>query len=54
MRQFYRFSMILVLLFSSVYTFAQGLKGSIKDSKKGQGIPGVSISVQGRTNRYGI
>lgn len=49
MRQFYRFSMILVLLFSSVYTFAQSLKGSIKDSKTGQGIPGVSISVQGRT-----
>ena len=49
MRQFYRFFMIVTLLFTSIYAQAQGLKGSVKDSKTGQGIPGVSISVQGRT-----
>jgi iron complex outermembrane receptor protein len=41
--------MIVTLLFTSIYAQAQGLKGSVKDSKTGQGIPGVSISVQGRT-----
>ena len=40
----------LILSVSSVSLFAQGIKGTVKDATTGQGIPGASVVVEGRSS----
>ena len=40
----------LILSVSNVSLFAQGIKGTIKDAVTGQGVPGASVVVEGRSS----
>ena len=40
----------LILSVSSISLFAQGIKGTVKDATTGQGIPGASVVVEGRSS----
>jgi iron complex outermembrane recepter protein len=40
----------LILSVSSISLFAQGIKGMVKDATTGQGIPGASVVVEGRSS----
>ena len=51
MNKFFKLMLFtLILSVNSIALLAQGIKGTVKDAATGQGIPGASVVVEGRSS----